>query len=111
MNNYDFTRGKRKTAELSCLLHMVQKKPILKEKIPMETVFCDFLHLIDQCFFQIVSFVVMRNTFGWVRSRYSSFFAWFGRISLELFLAQYHIWLAADADGRFFQNSFLSIIS
>ena len=31
--------------------------------------------------------------------RYSSFFAWFGRISLELFIGQYHIWLAADTHG------------
>jgi hypothetical protein len=50
-----------------------------------------------------VSFVLLRNVSGWLRSRYSSFFAWFGRISLELFLAQYHIWLAADADGEHFR--------
>ena len=35
---------------------------------------------------QIVSFIVLRNVFGPVRVRYSSFFAWFGRISLELFI-------------------------
>lgn len=34
-----------------------------------------------------------------LRTRYSSFFAWFGRISLELFLCQHHIWLAADTHG------------
>uniref|UniRef100_A0A182SUU9 Cas1p 10 TM acyl transferase domain-containing protein n=1 Tax=Anopheles maculatus TaxID=74869 RepID=A0A182SUU9_9DIPT len=34
-----------------------------------------------------------------MRTRYSSFFAWFGKISLELFLCQYHIWLAADRNG------------
>ena len=36
---------------------------------------------------------------GILRTRYSSFFAWFGRISLELFVCQYHIWLAADTHG------------
>lgn len=36
---------------------------------------------------------------GVLRTRYSSFFAWFGRISLELFVCQYHIWLAADTHG------------
>ena len=28
-----------------------------------------------------------------------SFFAWFGRLNLELFIAQYHIWLSADTHG------------
>jgi hypothetical protein len=64
---------------------------------------------------------VLRNVFGPLRVRYSSFFAWFGRISLELFIGslycsvvnhlklkysrkivtsgQYHIWLAADTHG------------
>lgn len=51
------------------------------------------------CDYQIVSFVILRNVFGVLRSRYSSFFAWFGRISLELFIGQYHIWLAADTHG------------
>lgn len=36
---------------------------------------------------------------GILRTRYSSFFAWFGRISLELFVCQYHVWLAADTHG------------
>ena len=43
--------------------------------------------------------MVLRNVFGCLRMRYSSFFAWFGRISLEMFICQYHIWLAADAHG------------
>jgi hypothetical protein len=33
---------------------------------------------------QIVSYIFVRNIFGWVRSRYSTFFAWFGRIALEV---------------------------
>ncbi|XP_045612302.2 N-acetylneuraminate (7)9-O-acetyltransferase [Procambarus clarkii] len=47
----------------------------------------------------ILGFIVLRNIVGILRTRYSSFFAWFGRISLELFVCQYHIWLAADTHG------------
>jgi len=47
-----------------------------------------------------LSFILLRNVWGPLRSRFSSFFAWFGRISLELFISQYHIWLAADTHGR-----------
>ncbi|XP_025020472.1 N-acetylneuraminate 9-O-acetyltransferase isoform X5 [Python bivittatus] len=48
---------------------------------------------------QILAFILIRNTPGYARSVYSSFFAWFGRISLELFICQYHIWLSADTKG------------
>ncbi|KAH8244993.1 hypothetical protein KR032_003489 [Drosophila birchii] len=50
-------------------------------------------------FIPIVGYVVLRNISGILRTRYSAFFAWFGRISLELFVCQYHIWLAADRHG------------
>ncbi|XP_047110561.1 N-acetylneuraminate 9-O-acetyltransferase isoform X1 [Schistocerca piceifrons] len=50
-------------------------------------------------FVPIVSYIVLRNISGALRTRYSSLFAWFGRISLELFISQYHIWLAADTHG------------
>lgn len=33
---------------------------------------------------QILSFILIRNIPGYVRSIYSSFFAWFGKISLEV---------------------------
>ena len=33
---------------------------------------------------QIVSYVLLRNAFGWIRAKYSTFFAWCGRISLEV---------------------------
>ncbi|XP_077599546.1 N-acetylneuraminate (7)9-O-acetyltransferase isoform X1 [Stigmatopora nigra] len=49
--------------------------------------------------FQILAFILIRNIPGYARSIYSSFFAWFGKISLELFICQYHIWLAADTKG------------
>ncbi|KAA0193401.1 hypothetical protein HAZT_HAZT003199 [Hyalella azteca] len=47
----------------------------------------------------ILGYIILRNQVGMLRTRYSSFFAWFGRISLELFVCQYHIWLAADTHG------------
>lgn len=50
-------------------------------------------------FIPIIGYVVLRNISGILRTRYSSFFGWFGRISLELFVCQYHIWLAADRHG------------
>lgn len=50
-------------------------------------------------FVPIISYIVLRNISGIFRIRFSSFFAWFGRISLELFICQYHIWLAADRNG------------
>uniref|UniRef100_A0A3B3YTT7 N-acetylneuraminate (7)9-O-acetyltransferase n=1 Tax=Poecilia mexicana TaxID=48701 RepID=A0A3B3YTT7_9TELE len=48
---------------------------------------------------QILAFILIRNIPGYARSVYSSFFSWFGKISLELFICQYHIWLAADTKG------------
>ncbi|CAG0885358.1 unnamed protein product, partial [Darwinula stevensoni] len=50
-------------------------------------------------FIPIVAFLLLRNISGVLRTQYSRFFAWFGQISLELFVIQYHIWLAADTYG------------
>lgn len=50
-------------------------------------------------FVPIVGYMVLRNVSGMFRIRFSSLFAWFGHISLELFICQYHIWLAADRHG------------
>ena len=50
--------------------------------------------------FQIISFVILRNVSDILRSRHSSFFSWFGQISLELFVGQSHIWLAGDTHGK-----------
>ncbi|XP_064598309.1 N-acetylneuraminate 9-O-acetyltransferase-like [Liolophura sinensis] len=44
----------------------------------------------------VISFVVLRNQFTYFRSRYSPVFAWFGKMSLELYISQYHIWMADD---------------
>lgn len=35
-------------------------------------------------FIPIVSFIILRNVSGLLRMRYSIFFAWFGKISLEV---------------------------
>ncbi|XP_017465459.1 PREDICTED: CAS1 domain-containing protein 1-like [Rhagoletis zephyria] len=50
-------------------------------------------------FVPIISFILLRNISNLLRSRFSLLFAWFGKISLELFICQYHIWLAADTHG------------
>ncbi|XP_033102445.1 N-acetylneuraminate 9-O-acetyltransferase-like isoform X3 [Anneissia japonica] len=47
----------------------------------------------------VTGFILLRNVPGYFRTKYSSFFAWFGKISLELFIGQYHIWLANDTKG------------
>ena len=43
---------------------------------------------------------MLRNISDFLRSRHSTFFAWFGHISLELFVSQSHIWLAGDTHGK-----------
>ncbi|KAL7020418.1 hypothetical protein ACKWTF_011523 [Chironomus riparius] len=50
-------------------------------------------------FIPIVSFIILRNISGFLRTRFSTFFSWFGKISLELFICMHHIWLAADRHG------------
>ncbi|PAA88338.1 hypothetical protein BOX15_Mlig034020g1, partial [Macrostomum lignano] len=47
----------------------------------------------------ILGYACVRNVWGSLRQRYSVFFAWFGRIALELFIAQYHVWLSNDTSG------------
>ena len=47
----------------------------------------------------ILSFIVLRNATSGLRSHYSIPLAWLGRHSLETFVLQYHIWLAADTKG------------
>lgn len=44
----------------------------------------------------VLAFVVLRNATQALRDFHSRLFAWLGRFSLETFILQYHIWLAAD---------------
>eukprot|EP00057_Strongylocentrotus_purpuratus_P025684 XP_011680158.1 PREDICTED: CAS1 domain-containing protein 1 [Strongylocentrotus purpuratus] len=56
---------------------------------------CNAVHSYTS-FIPVTAFVILRNTSGFLRSRFSVFAAWFGDISLELFISQYHVWLAQD---------------
>ncbi|XP_046860226.1 LOW QUALITY PROTEIN: N-acetylneuraminate 9-O-acetyltransferase-like [Xenia sp. Carnegie-2017] len=47
----------------------------------------------------ITAFILLRNISGFMRSHFSTFYAWVGKLSLELFVGQYHIWLANDTTG------------
>ncbi|KAJ9604546.1 hypothetical protein H2200_010659 [Cladophialophora chaetospira] len=47
----------------------------------------------------LMAFLVLRNSTRQLSSYHSRLFAWFGRCSLETFVLQYHIWLAADSRG------------
>lgn len=47
----------------------------------------------------VLAFVVLRNSTARASLSHSRLFAWFGRCSLETFVLQYHIWLAADTHG------------
>eukprot|EP01088_Endostelium_zonatum_P001415 TRINITY_DN11719_c0_g1_i1.p1 TRINITY_DN11719_c0_g1~~TRINITY_DN11719_c0_g1_i1.p1 ORF type:complete len:606 (-),score=57.22 TRINITY_DN11719_c0_g1_i1:5-1822(-) len=48
-------------------------------------------------FIPVTCYIVMRNIFESTRWRSVKYMGWFGRISLEMYLLQFHIWLALDA--------------
>ncbi|KAI7764149.1 hypothetical protein LZL87_006531 [Fusarium oxysporum] len=47
----------------------------------------------------VLGFIAMRNVSGPVRNYHSKAVAWLGRCSLETYILQFHILLAADTDG------------
>jgi len=49
--------------------------------------------------FPVLSFIVLRNSTARLRNTHSTVFAWLGQFSLEIFVLQFHIWLAGDSNG------------
>ncbi|KAA8568343.1 hypothetical protein MFRU_029g00640 [Monilinia fructicola] len=47
----------------------------------------------------ILAFITLRNSHRTLRNYHSTLFAWLGRCSLETFVLQSHIWMAADLKG------------
>ena len=58
------------------------------------------INLYHFLFLKVIGYLLLRNCHPWLRKKYSKFFAIFGKFSLELFIAQYHIWMANNTHGK-----------
>ena len=67
--------------------------------------------ILNFIFSKIISFLYLRNFCDALLKKYSYFFAWIGKFSLELYIAQYHIWLANDAQGMCAKDNFWARMS
>ncbi|CAG8589052.1 5883_t:CDS:2, partial [Acaulospora morrowiae] len=50
-------------------------------------------------FLAILSFIILRNATKYLRNTTSGLFVFFGHFSLETFITQFHVWMAADTKG------------
>lgn len=48
-------------------------------------------------FIPIIAYVLLRNWTSYLRNRHLAFFAYFGKITLETYILQFHVWLSDDA--------------
>lgn len=57
-------------------------------------------------FFPVLAFIALRNVCSRVRNYHSMAMAWLGRCSLELYILQFHLLLAADSNGILIVDGF-----
>eukprot|EP00794_Sanderia_malayensis_P017222 gene17222-18943_t len=90
---------KRKTAVIVLLLSAIGFTLFVVHLfVCHDRAICNAAHAAASCI-PITSYILLRNVPEFLRVRFSSSFAWIGKMSVELYIAQYHIWLAADSYG------------
>jgi hypothetical protein len=47
-----------------------------------------------------IAYALLRNMFGGIKKIHVGLFSWIGRISLETYIMQFHLWLAMDTRAR-----------
>ncbi|KAI9646102.1 hypothetical protein NHQ30_005542 [Ciborinia camelliae] len=104
------------TSKIDILLRPIARHPALFQTISTATslILLPGFHLITQIFTKkqdylqwhpylswmpILAFISLRNSHGLLRNHHSTIWAWLGRCSLETFILQNHIWMAADLKG------------